>query len=103
VRLTHIVWDGGSAPTEREARDQLTSDGFAVYRWTDAPGAHYEPHTHDEDECLWLLAGGISFEIGGRAFALAPGDRLELPAGTVHAATAGPAGATYLIGERHTS
>ena len=31
---------------------------------------------------------------------LAPGDRLMLPRGTVHTATAGPRGATYLIGER---
>lgn len=100
MRLEHLVWDGAGAPTEAALHARLAADGFGVHRWTDAPGAHYEPHAHDEDETLWVLAGEITFEIAGRAYRLVSGDRLQLPAGTVHAATAGAAGATYLIGER---
>ena len=99
MRLEHLVWEGAGTPTEAALHARLAADGFDVYRWTDAPGAHYEPHTHDEDETLWVLAGEITFEIAGRAYRLGPGDRLQLPAGTVHAATAGTGGATYLIGE----
>ena len=40
------------------------------------------------------------FGTDGRALRLEAGDRLMLPAGTVHTAHAGAAGATYLIGER---
>jgi quercetin dioxygenase-like cupin family protein len=47
-----------------------------------------------------VVRGAIRFEIGGRSHELGPGDRLMLPGGTVHAALAGPDGATYLIGRR---
>jgi quercetin dioxygenase-like cupin family protein len=100
VRLERLAWDGAQPPTEAALRARLVAEGFGVHCWTDAPGAHYQPHAHDEDETLWVLAGEITFEVAGRAYRLASGDRLQLPAGTVHAATAGSAGATYLIGER---
>lgn len=100
MRLAHLVWDGDRPPTERELRTRLAADGFRAFLWTDAPGAHYQPHSHEQDESLWVLDGEMTFEIAGRRYRLGPGDRLALPAGTLHAATAGPAGATYLIGER---
>jgi quercetin dioxygenase-like cupin family protein len=100
VRLAHLVWDGDRPPTEAELRTRLAADGFHALLWTDAPGAHYQPHTHAEDESLWVLAGEITFEVGGLTYRLQSGDRLQLPAGTLHAATAGSDGATYLIGER---
>lgn len=81
-------------------RRQLEADGFAVWSWSDPPGCDYPPHTHDHDECLWVLAGEINFGAAGCEFRLRPGDRLMLPQGTVHTARAGAAGATYLIGEQ---
>ena len=80
--------------------DRLARDGFSSFGWTDAPLAHYDEHLHDHDECIWLVAGALSFGAAGRTLALAPGDRLMLPAGTRHTADAGPDGATYLIGQR---
>lgn len=100
VRLERIAWDEDASPTEAALRTRLVADGFEAWCWTDAPGAVYQPHSHDHDESLWVVAGEISFTIAGEIHRLGPGDRLQLPAGTVHAATAGPAGATYLIGER---
>jgi quercetin dioxygenase-like cupin family protein len=88
---------GGVPSLERSIGDPEVA---AIPVWTDAPGAHYQPHTHEADESLWVLAGEMTFEVAGRSYRLGPGDRLALPAGTLHAATAGPAGATYLIGER---
>ena len=100
MRLAHLVWDGSGPPTEHELRTRLAADGFQAFLWTDAPGAHYQPHTHEADESLWVLDGEMTFQVADRSYRLGPGDRLALPAGTLHAATAGPAGATYLIGER---
>jgi quercetin dioxygenase-like cupin family protein len=100
MELARILWGGAGLPTEHELRARLAADGFGALLWQDAPGAHYEPHSHDDDESLWVLDGEIVFEVGGRSYRLGPGDRLQLPAKTVHAATAGPRGATYLIGER---
>jgi len=98
--LEHVVWNGTAPAVEPELRTRLAADGFDVYRWCDEPGAFYAPHSHERDERLWLLEGEMTFEVAGRSYRLGPGDRFELPAGTRHAATAGPQGATYLIGER---
>lgn len=100
VQLEHVAWTEPSPPSEADLRARLARDGFQAWCWTDAPGAVYAPHAHAEDESLWVLDGQIDFVIAGRTYRCGPGDRLQLPAGTVHAATAGPAGATYLIGER---
>ena len=100
MQLAHLVWDGDRPPTERELRRRLAADGFHAFLWSDAPGAHYQLHSHAADERLWVLAGEMIFEVGGRSYRLGPGAGLALPARTLHAATAGPSGATYLIGER---
>jgi quercetin dioxygenase-like cupin family protein len=100
MQLERIAWPRGARVDADELRRRLEAEGFSVWSWTDGPGATYAPHTHDEDESLWVLAGAITFGADGRELRLGPGDRLMLPAGTVHTARAGAAGATYLVGER---
>jgi quercetin dioxygenase-like cupin family protein len=98
MRLEAIPWEGGPV-REDELRRRLEAEGFHVWAWTDSAGADYEPHTHDHDESLWIVAGEITFGADGQRLRLGPGDRLMLPAGTVHTAHAGADGATYLVGE----
>ncbi len=93
-------WTERGTPSAAELRARLAAEGFDAFEWTDGPGAHYTPHRHEHDESLWVVRGEITFGVGGRRYRLGPGDRLMLPAGTVHTADAGPEGATYLIGER---
>jgi quercetin dioxygenase-like cupin family protein len=100
VKLQRIPARGGTPPDEATIRRELARDGFEAFSWSDPPGRTYEPHSHDHDESICVLRGAIVFGIAGREYALGPGDRLMLPEGTVHVATAGPDGATYLIGER---
>ena len=103
VLQLEVIRAGAEANEPREetaVRDALTARGFSVFRWQDPPGTEYPPHSHAEDEIIWLLEGAISFGVGDSDLALAPGDRLLLPADTVHTARAGAAGAAYLIGER---
>lgn len=97
-----VIHGAASASAARldTLRAALEDEGFAVFAWTDAPGTRYEPHQHDEDESLWLLEGEMSFEVAGARYDLAAGDRLMLPARTVHSALAGPRGAAYLVGQR---
>src|SRR5262245_47657898 len=99
MELEAIRWPGGPV-TEEGLRSQLEAEGFHVWSWTDSAGADYEPHTHEQDESLWILAGEITFGAEGRELRLRAGDRLMLPAGTIHTAHAGADGATYLVGER---
>lgn len=100
MRLEVIRWQEASAPSEAELRERLEREGYSVIAWTDRPNAHYGAHSHERDESIWLVSGRIRFVARGEELALSPGDRLMLPAGTVHVADAGPAGARYLIGEK---
>ena len=100
MQLERIPWPGPDEPAEPTLRRRLEQDGFDVFCWRDAAGADYQPHSHDHDESIWVVEGEISFGVGGRDWRLGPGDRLMLPAGTMHTARAGDHGATYLIGER---
>jgi quercetin dioxygenase-like cupin family protein len=100
MQLAVIPWDGTGRPGESALRARLEGEGFSVFRWHDGPGAEYAPHAHDHDESIIVVDGEITFGVGDRALCLGPGDRLMLPAGTVHTASTGAAGATYLIGER---
>ena len=100
MQLEVIRWQEKTTPTEQALSAQLKREGFDPYRWHDDAGADYRPHAHDHDESLWVIAGEITFGIDGADYRLGPGDRLMLPAGTVHTARAGAAGATYLIGQR---
>ena len=83
-------------PTELAAR--LRSEGLEPSRWSNGPGDAYGAHDHDYDKVLVVASGSIRFGLpgSGDALDLAEGDRLELPAGTVHDAVVGPAGVTCL-------
>jgi quercetin dioxygenase-like cupin family protein len=100
MKLERIPWNGPTPPAQPALRQTLEAEGFSVFAWTDRPGASYSPHHHDHDESIWVVEGEITFGAGGGELRLGPGDRLMLPKGTTHTALAGPAGATYLIGER---
>jgi quercetin dioxygenase-like cupin family protein len=100
MELRHIRWEGEHTPGESLLRRHLESEGFEVRRWRDPADRTYEAHSHVLDESLWVIRGQIELEVDGRHFPLGPGDRIELPRGTVHRARAGPDGAVYLIGQR---
>ena len=91
--------------TEAELRERLAREGLArraaelpVTRWSNGPGARYAAHRHDYDKVLLVERGSIVFALPelGRAVDLAVGDRLDLPAGTLHAATVSSTGVTCL-------
>ena len=80
----------------------LASEGVDANPWSNGPGVVYGVHRHDFDKVIVVAAGSIEFDLveRGERIALAPGDRLELPAGTAHGATVGSAGVTCLEGHR---
>jgi mannose-6-phosphate isomerase-like protein (cupin superfamily) len=87
--------------TEQQWAQVLEADGFTrTYLWQDEPRAHYADHTHAEDSAHVILQGQMTIEMGGRSVTCRVGDRIDVPAGTVHSATMGPEGCRYLIGER---
>lgn len=100
MQLEVIRWTDAAAPDEATLRGRLERDGFDVFAWQDGAGARYAPHHHDHDESIWVVDGELTFGIDGCDLCLGPGDRLMLPAGTVHTALGGPTGTSYLIGQR---
>lgn len=80
-------------------RERLDAEGLDPGGWANGPGDRYGAHEHAYDTVIVVASGSIRFGLpaaGGSTLALAPGDRLELPAGTLHDAFVGPDGVTCL-------
>ena len=87
--------------SEPELRARLEEEGIvgpgtaaAITSWSNGPGERYSAHRHGYDKVLVADSGSIVFTLPeeGRAVPLSRGDRLDLPAGTLHAADVGPRG-----------
>lgn len=96
-----LRWSKPVVPDEVSLREELTREGYSVFKWADSAGTHYPPHQHDHHESIWVLEGEIEFGMGGQRHRLGPGDRLFLPSHTVHAAVVpGEKTCFYLVGEK---
>ena len=60
--------------------------------WGNGPGDTYGRHDHLRAKVLFCLEGSIVFHTDEGDVTLVAGDRLDLPAGTPHAATVGASG-----------
>jgi cupin domain len=82
---------GSSGPDD--AREAFAAEGCSPERsWGNGPGDEYGWHEHPRAKVLFCLVGSIVFHTDDGDLALQAGDRLDLPAGTRHAATVGPSG-----------
>jgi uncharacterized protein YjlB len=86
--------------TDPEAR--LRAEGLSPTSWSNDAGDRYGAHDHGYDKVIVAVHGSIRFGLpaSGAALDLAPGDRLELPAGTSHDAVVGPGGVECLEAHR---
>lgn len=72
--------------------DRIREMGLSPQAWRNGPGDGYESHIHGYDKILFCVNGSIVFHTDTGDVPLDAGDRLDLPAGTRHAATVGPEG-----------
>jgi uncharacterized protein YjlB len=81
-----------------DAGERLLAEGLEPAAWSNGPHDRYAVHAHGYDKVIVCAVGDIAFGLPdvGRTVALAPGDRLDLPAGTRHDAVVGPTGVTCL-------
>jgi quercetin dioxygenase-like cupin family protein len=101
VKLEIKRWKG-LQPGEMELIDKMHSEGLSPYAWSNGPGDTYAAHTHHYDKVLYVVRGSIDWllpETGDRIETFS-GDRIELPAGTSHAAVVGNQGVTCLEARR---
>jgi hypothetical protein len=77
---------------------RLRAEGLEPYAWSNGPGDLYPAHEHGYDKVLVVDSGSIRFGLPDRreVVELEVGDRLELPARTIHDAVVGPIGVTCL-------
>jgi quercetin dioxygenase-like cupin family protein len=80
----------------------LRQEAGSCYSWSNGPHDRYGAHSHPYEKVLYCVEGSITFglESEGRELELKPGDRMVLPAGTVHSAIVGPSGCTCIEGQR---
>ena len=76
----------------------LEAAGLVATEWHDEANVTYAPHTHARHEVRIVLGGSMTIVVDGIANELRPGDRIDIPANTVHSATIGPSGVHYLAG-----
>ena len=81
---------------------KLQTEAREAYAWSNDPGYRYGAHSHAYTKILYCTEGSIDFvvEPEGRVISLRAGDRLELPAGTIHSASVGPHGVTCVEGKK---
>ena len=85
-----------ASPDDLMARLRAEADG--CYAWSNGPGDLYAAHSHPYEKVLYCVAGSITFTLPDREIRLGPGDRMVLPAGTVHGAVVGPNGCSCIEG-----
>jgi quercetin dioxygenase-like cupin family protein len=85
-----------------ELMTALRREAGSCYTWSNGPHDRYAPHSHPYEKVLYCVDGSITFvlEREGRELVLKSGDRMVLPAGTLHAAIVGPTGCTCIEGQR---
>jgi mannose-6-phosphate isomerase-like protein (cupin superfamily) len=85
------------SPDREQIEAIYAREGLRPYAWGNGPGDRYGWHTHGHRKILYCVTGSIVFHTREEGdLALAPGDRLEVDAGTEHAATVGPDGVLCL-------
>jgi len=87
---------GQSVDVEQAVLELLPETG-SVEVQRDTPTRTHELHTHPTPETLLVVDGSITFRWDDAEAECRSGDRLLLPAETVHGSTAGPDGCLYVI------
>ena len=99
----HLVRSNGSRPVDpRALMSELSGLRLDGLTWGNGPSDRYAAHVHLYHKTLIVLEGSIDLNLPeeGQTLRLEIGDRLELAAGTVHAAVVGEQGVTCWEAQR---
>jgi mannose-6-phosphate isomerase-like protein (cupin superfamily) len=103
MNAPHVTpWADSTPPTQSTLWKIMTDEGLSPYAWSNGPHDVYSAHTHSYDKVIYVVRGTITFGLPelGKQITLNAGDRLDLPAGTVHDATVGAQGVVCLEGHK---
>ena len=71
---------------EKISRRILSGDQGMVVWWSIGAGVHVEPHSHANEQIVWMLKGKMEFRLGSEQRVCGPGDVVVIPGGTEHEA-----------------
>ena len=91
-------WPDTVSPTESTLWQLMTDEGLSPYSWSNGPHDLYSAHTHSYNKVIYVVKGSITFGLPelGKQLTLKAGDRLDLPANTIHDAIVGVQGVVCL-------
>ena len=87
-----VRYEGAGPASEQDFEGLLRSDGLSPAAWGNRPGDRYGWHRHEYHKVLYCVSGSIVFHTSQGDVELHAGDRVEVEAGTDHAASVGPDG-----------
>lgn len=96
------LWVEPEHPTQSALWQLMINEGLSPYSWSNGPFDIYAAHTHSYHKVIYVVAGHITFGLPefGKQVTLKAGDRLDLPAGTIHDAQVGAQGVVCLEGHK---
>jgi len=91
-------WADSTPPTQSTLWQIMADEGLDPYSWSNGAHDNYSAHTHGYNKVIYVVRGSITFDLPelGKSLTLKAGDRLDLPAGTVHDAVVGSQGVVCL-------
>jgi quercetin dioxygenase-like cupin family protein len=86
MNLKVTPWASPEPPSEATIHKLLDDEGLSYYPWSNGPLDTYSAHVHSYNKVIYVVSGSITFGLPreGRKLTLKAGDRLDLPAGTIH-------------------
>jgi quercetin dioxygenase-like cupin family protein len=72
--------------SEKVNRRILSGDQGMVVWWSFGAGVHVEPHSHPNEQIVWMLKGKMEFRLGSEQRICGQGDVVVIPGGTEHEA-----------------
>jgi quercetin dioxygenase-like cupin family protein len=72
--------------SEKISRRVLSGDQGMMVWWSIEAGVHVEPHSHANEQIVWMLKGRMEFRLGGEQRLCGPGDVVVIPRGEEHEA-----------------
>ena len=70
--------------SEKISRRILSGDQGMIVWWSIGAGVHVEPHSHANEQIVWMLKGKMEFRLGSEQRVCGPGDVVVIPGGTEH-------------------
>jgi len=78
--------------SEKISRRILSGDQGMIVWWSIGAGVHVEPHSHANEQIVWMLKGKMEFRLGSEQRVCGPGDVVVIP---------GRCGARGMVSRRH--